>query len=341
MKRGEATMTFYIVSTLLIVIGFVIGVLLLSRLEFNEFSGDEACRVSVLTRATAPEAIARYAPLKCTTHKICFTKKLFGGKCEQFAGEEGVKTVRLWGMSSESAAEKIEEIAAKEMFTCWSMMGQGKLDLFAEPATADIFKEAGKALNIQQAKSSCVICGRLALDEELKKDVEILDKVNINEYMASTPVPGSSLTYLQALTDQGVRSFPQEFKIGLGADGKKKSTDQMGIVFMQIRTDESPEDAFQKGFIGGTGFVLGGGYALGGLGKLVSLPGILFTVGTGAIAGGVAAFGAQRDQTISAGYCGQFTSVEQSRLGCSITTVLDYNNIEEINNFCKRLEGMP
>mgnify|MGYP006929383758 CR=1 FL=1 len=118
-KRGELTST-QIVSIVLVIIGTVIILFFLAFL-FDDSSEDdrEICRISVLTRATAPDIVGGAIPLKCRTDKICITSDsgflgLGKGKCIQFAGEEHQK-LSVSGNSLTSHRE-IEEILAKQMY---------------------------------------------------------------------------------------------------------------------------------------------------------------------------------------------------------------------------------
>jgi hypothetical protein len=155
-KKGDLTSTELI--TLVIVVLSMIILLIFLWLWFYGFSEQkDICKLSVLTRATTPDMVAQGLPLKCKSTKICLTND-GGSKCdEQLAGEEGVEVIVLRGSPAEKRTQ-IEEVSANAMYDCWDMMGQGKLDLFG--TTKSVF-------GLEQVKSSCVICSRVAIDKSV------------------------------------------------------------------------------------------------------------------------------------------------------------------------------
>ncbi len=356
-KRGELSSA-QIIGLVLAIVGFVIVLILLTSLDFNSYSAEETCKLSVLTRATLPSNFNQLVPLKCTTKKICITDSVVGGKCEKFSGEENVESVKLKSDAGESA-KVIEEATANAMYECWNMMGQGKLDLFSgvdKPLSnvgGQIFKEFGFD---GTAATSCVICSRIAFDDDInKKNLdEISGKLDVNEYMASEKVPdGSGATYLQAMSDRGVNSYPAKFKEEISS-GKSKGSREIGIVFMQILTEEDPLKAFENTALRSGAFIFGGSAVLSSGGSLVragansvtgiftNFPLFLTKIGIALGVGGLSAVETYHNQQISAGYCGGFTSTaKDARHGCSIVSAVDYNNIDAVNKLCGTIEGAP
>jgi len=293
-KRGEFEAS-QIGEWSLYIIGFIIvlifaGAVVVFLTQSNE---DELCKLSVLSRATAPIGGAQQAvPLKCTTKKVCFTS----GKSEcreQFAGEKKVQAVKLpaiKGVDDKSnlrkAADIIEEVSAEKMYECWRLMGEGKLDLF---------NSFSKDLGLNPAQSTCVICSRLAIDKESISD-ELLEElgenyIDINEHLRTTPITkDSKMTYLQAFLDSkdvqgfarvGEEVFKQKVENDLnkklegdakkeferikkgmneleekpsGAETKKPNR-ELAFVFMQIK---SPKTKEVLGNMAQTGFTLTG-----------------------------------------------------------------------------------
>jgi hypothetical protein len=184
-----------IIITILAIIGFAIIIIALILINLGGESTEDMCKLSVLTRATSPNIAQAAIPLKCATKKICLTAKASAGCEDNFAGEKNVEYVKLTG-DVYAQALKIEEVSANAMYDCWSMMGEGKLDLFTN---------APAQFGLNPAKTTCVICSRVAVDTGVNTDV--LNQVNINDYIKMRQVPGSSLTYLQAFTDKGVASY--------------------------------------------------------------------------------------------------------------------------------------
>jgi len=343
-RRGEITTT-QLIGLALSIIGFAIVLILLFSLEFESYSNDELCRLSVLTRATSPSLAQAYVPLKCTTKKICITDKDFwGGNCPQFDGEKNIEYVRLKGSDSEKA-EKIEEVSAKAMYNCWKMMGEGKLDLFAQEVNLGTLG-IDTFLKLKDAKPSCVICSRVALGEDLTKNTDkvksILDRVDVNRYLAEKNVEGMSISYLDYFAGgRNVQGYSKKFEEKIGNAGKKAGVDEIAFLFMQIKTEDNPEDALLEGFTTGGGFVLAGAAGMTGGTALLNPKTWVAALVTGIGAGGFRGYGAYRDQQISAGYCGDFSSKEEGKKGCSILIPADYRNVSQINGFCRVIEGSP
>ncbi len=333
-KRGELTSS-QIVGIVILIIGFVIVLIfMLLYLDLENYSEDEICRLSVITRATAPEAVQRFAPLKCTTEKICLSQNK-KDCANEFKGEKNVADSVQLSSDAQKAADKIEETIANKMYDCWKMMGEGKLDILGGSAL-DIFGVVGWD-KLGGKDSSCIICSRVSL-----KNVppEVKSKIDLNDYLEKTSVPdGSGDTYLEKFTDHRIKSYPKEFE----ADFTKESQqpDEIDILFMQILTPETPGEVFAETGVKSAAFVFGAGTAvfpfkIALLGKITAL-----SVLAGATTGGVAALQTWRNRNIAAGYCGEFTSVEKGRAGCSIVTGFDHSQSESINEFCAVLEGNP
>jgi hypothetical protein len=339
MKKGSLSAN-QIILIILAIMGFlaVLGFLFASNL--SGFSEDEICKLSVLTRATSPEELRGAAPLKCSTKKICLTSGLFG-ECEQFLGEENVESVRVSG-NFESKAEQIEEASARAMYECWDMMGREKLDIFGSWASK---------VGVSSAESSCVICSRIALSDDISDEEmnQIFEEINLNRYLRDTQVPGQSLTYMQAFTDSGVRGYPSvdddafESKLEnveeLGSSGDGR---EVAFVFMQIK---------QKGFgetftnLGKYGFVAAGATfmtpGVGTLAKRAILTPYGLIAGVVAVAGtGIYVADQIYDGRIAAaGYCGGFTSnADEAAEGCSLVQAVPYT-FKEIDSLCNNIQG--
>jgi hypothetical protein len=347
MKRGEITSE-KIIGIMLAILGFIVvsaAVFLIFGVNSISDPSDEACRLSVLTRATVPTASQSLIPLKCQTKKVCLKSSSLNpfknDDCEQFAGEKEIKNVKVPN-SPEQGSDKIEETSAQLMFDCWSMMGEGKLDLFSGQESISkvpLGETVNNYLKVFENKNKpkCVICSRISLSEELKNNNLILDKVDINDYLKSTQVPHSSETYLQRFTDSQVRGYPRGFKDELSKD-KTYGTDQIAVVFMQFLTeDDTSEVALDSLAVGA---VIVGGVMLtpvGWFGAPVLIAGL---AGIGANA----AFGAHKtsaEKTLAAAQCGQFeTTSERARQGCSIITIIDYDKLKDLNTQCD-FESLP
>jgi len=233
-KKGDLTST-QIITLVIAIIGFGIVLIALFLVNLGDYTAEETCHLSVLTRATAPSALQGAVPLKCVAKKICLGNSASSGCEAQFAGEQNVEYVKLKGTKDEMRRQ-IEEVSANAMYDCWKMMGEGKLDIFGSYA-----KEAG----ITAIGTTCVICSRVAVDNGVNKTIlteferdsngsivndsngnpKTIGGVDINNYMATHQVPGSSLTYLQTFTDRGVSSYAS-VSGGFNAEDYNKKIEQ-------------------------------------------------------------------------------------------------------------------
>lgn len=331
-KRGELTSS-EIIAIVLTIIGFIVALtFLLVFLDLDKQSLDEVCALSVLTRATAPETVNTYIPLKCQTNKYCI-----GKDCSEFIGEAHVEDISL-PSNDQSAINLIEETNANAMYDCWSLMGEGKLDLFSGGT---------KAVGWNQADTACVICSRIALNipEERKS---ISDQTNLKEYMRTHQIPQKSETYLEAFTDRGTNTYTRTSdEVLKNLDNKdlvkntirfETQTDQLAVIFTQIRPPSYSKVLDNLGELGGT--LAGSAFFTPGVNKvLLSGSGLVLT---GITAGGVTVFSmynTYQGKVAAGGYCGTLTSRESAEeKGCSVVQILPYDP-EVINTICDHIEG--
>jgi hypothetical protein len=383
-KKGDLT-SWKIVSIVLVIAGLIIGVIFFA-LFFEEKPDRELCRLSVVERASAPVG-KDIVSLKCTTEKVCITTKK-SEKCKEFAGEENIRYVVLdiptgdspkEAIKRDKAVKIIEEETANAMFDCWKMTGEGKLNIFGSDSVfTDLIQEVGgvdAGLAISIVKPKCIVCSRIAISEAVyKKDEEVrknlgksppleigaspsdslfLDNVNVNDYMVRNKVPGSTLTYLQTFTDEGVGGYA-EFSQTENEETKKLSSEkqpkrgvsQLAIVFVQMKVSNTkPDDVFKNGFFSGA--AIGATAALTGPGKLVTKAAGKFLGPIGWIAE-AAAIGAvsynyassqedkqRNNQLLASTVCGKYATndKEQQKYGCSLTKAMKWE-ASEINRLC-------
>ncbi|PIN93000.1 hypothetical protein COU54_04580 [Candidatus Pacearchaeota archaeon CG10_big_fil_rev_8_21_14_0_10_31_24] len=324
---------------------FIIGVLIFNFYNSDAGTGNsDVCHLSVITRATSPEATQNYVPLKCQTQKVCINDGT--GKCDySFAGEK-ISEVKVDSKDQDEVAREIERVSAEAMYDCWNMMGEGRLDL-----QESLSKKGG----FESAKSMCVICNRIALDLDKDKESGVLSKVNLESYLKGHQIPGSEKTYLQAFTDESINSYQHVDLTALKDDLKYNeneaislvsSNHESAVVFMQIKT-ASVDEVLEN--LGKAGLTIVGG-------TLVSVPTLALSgakyvmfsaVGAGATlagAGTVAGFAwynVEKGQSLAIQHCGDLTSSDgQARKGCSVVQVVPYD-AKELNKICGVIESAP
>ena len=239
-KRGQLS-SGQLALLILAIAGFAIAAMFLWGVFGNkDLSERDLCRLSIISRATVPNVAQNNVPLNCFTEKICitvdktFTQEIKGifsrnneqdlsgaailgdknSDCKQFAGEKDVRTVKvsLDGLGNqEKAKETIQREVANSMFDCWMMTGQGKMDIFSK-YDSNLLKGLAEAsvefidLKVVDVKPACIVCSRVAFSDALTthKENESLKGIDYNNFMSREKVPGSSLTYFQAFTDESV-----------------------------------------------------------------------------------------------------------------------------------------
>lgn len=238
-KNGEMTST-QIITIVLLITGFVIILFVYSQFNVEDVDR-EVCHNSVVLRATLPDTfdLKELSPLKCKTRKVCITDKMIGkGDCENELGAE-YETVRISKDSKQSETD-INRFIANELADCWSMMGQGKVQIF----TRGFFE--GK---------TCSVCSRISFDEDLK--IRLKKITGIGDFLYSTYIPNSKVSYLEFLTTPQI---VENQKIDIG----EFSTEEKAIVFIEVN-EGSWDDwffaiagAISGGYVGAkTGAIIG------------------------------------------------------------------------------------
>lgn len=341
-KKGEENnMTTTLFVVIASIAAFIIIIFFLVRSDIiRSQSVDKLCELSVLNRATVPESANNLIPLECTTKKIC----LDGSQgCNEFIGEEQVTSLKL-PLNENEAKNKIEQAYATEMYNCWQMMGEGKLDLFS----GGIAKTAGA----QGLKRTCVICSRIALSEDKK---QLFSKINLQEYLKNNQVPGSSQTYLKTFTDSSTNTYSSTKDLDKGMQDTIKDeevdtinyniqTTEMAVIFTQIKPQDYLDTLNTLRNLGvtaaGATFLTPGVKTLAG--KFITTPiGLGITV---AGATGVTIFSlatTYENKVAAAGYCGELTTQESAKKhGCSTVQIVPYD-YQTLNKLCPVIEGNP
>lgn len=232
-NKGEITSS-QLVRIILLIVGFGILVFVFASVGWTEEIDREVCHESVILRGTIPDITGtgskNLVQLKCQTRKVCLTDKVFGkGDCEADFKEEKFETVRV---SKDKMEEEINRFIARELASCWAMMGRGKIQVFNREVTEE---------------KKCSICSRIAFDKSLKEELDG-GIVGLENYLLTREVPNQNMSYLDYLKQEPGN---EEDKIivpdverggggfgGGGATGEWGfSTNEKAIVFFEI--DES------------------------------------------------------------------------------------------------------
>ena len=254
-KKGEMTSKM-LITVILLIVGFVI--LLFVYLQFGEGDVDrEVCHQSAVFRGTLPDIldIKNLPSLKCKTRKVCITDKIFGkGDCEGELGKE-YDTIRI-SKDKDKTEEEINRFVARELASCWAMMGKGKLQIFTRDAST---------------KKRCSICSRIAFDKELKEKFPKVE--GLGDYLVTREVPNQDVSYWRYLTNNAEGKMPSYDNF---------STDEKAIVFMEVENSDIWESVLRILEAGGWGAI---GVKTGSV--IGSVFGPIGT-GTGAFVGGTA-----------------------------------------------------
>jgi len=346
-KRGvssrEVILSFVAIFCFVVVLGFFH---LWKSAESNE---DDLCYLSVLSRATAGEisiSAKGAVPLKCYTKKICLSDK----DCKSsFFGEKNVVNIGL-PRDNDKARGLIEKTTADEIYRCWKMMGEGKLDLFSTYA---------QSRGWEQAKPVCVICSRIAINlTGGEREKQILGNLDVKNYMRYNRVPGTEKTYIESISGGELKSVAvyddEKIKNLVTEDNKKiiiSDANQLAVVYSQIHSHGYGEVFKNLGSdvavaTAGIALTPGVGGALKGATRVIitvvgaKVAAVVVGVGVAAAAGRVA-YNTYASQDFSAAFCGEFQGAgSDSKKGCSIVQLVPYNK-ENIEKICTYLDGYP
>ncbi len=364
-KKGELTSE-QIVIWVIVIASFIIIIAFIAGLNLTGMTDEEQCKLSVVSRATMPLDVAKsFIPLNCNTKKICITSGK--GNCGDVFGGESPQIISLPG-DPKAAIKLIEKTSADEMYSCWNVMGKGKLDLF---------NNAKAKFGVNSAKRVCVMCSRIAIDPSV--NASLLEQVDINTYMQLNQISSNSeQTYLQAMTDNQFNAYAKsinDFKYreelnttssgqtAIGTTSKEKVTlngqteiinRQMAFIFTQIKSPSVSTvlaNQFETAAAVGAGFALAPGKGLvtktagwalqlvaGKYIKIVKVAVAVAAVAGAATVAGYGVYNSRQGQLIAASYCGNFTSNEQVKTGCSIVQGVNYD-VPDINSFCDYFDG--
>lgn len=350
-KKGEITNE-QIIGIVILLIGVGIILWVYFTINWTGTVDDSVCHESVVLRGTLPSIaeIQNIAPLKCKTDKICVSGEA-GGKCGEYSGAKEVTPFK---------AEEINDInraVSQEVVSCWQMMGEGKLSLFDPTFVGQV--GGGRVY------SSCVICSRVAFDEESLKSQGIdLTKLDVNQYMRSHKMPTKNSSYYDYLAGENGKveignnlvsvnnvevtnekdktTSPEQGTVALEpvAQTNGNIDEEVAILFMQVSA--------KKGTVvfGNTmkslGVVWGASFYVNPIKTLTATGSALVNPYTYAIAGTV--LGAQQinawaNRNVAAGYCGDVSYGNDARDGCSVVRVVKYN-LEDLNKYCGRIESI-
>jgi len=332
--RGEMTSSEII--TFVIAIGGFIVVLVFLAILYDTGKGQdsaELCRLSILTRATSYDALQATIPLKCATNKICIS---FSGKkdaCSQFVGEEAFPVQ----LEKVTAKDTIERTLTEAMYSCWSVTGKGRLDLFGSA-----WKDLGLDRENNPELATCLICSRVAFAPDVPAG--LLKQVNLEYYLENTLAPPDyKLPYTELFTDRETRTFPKEKDIEeLLKEGQIKDSsegfegnsagNQLAIVFAQNKPENWEDVAKNWGL-----------YIM--LPSVIKTPGGFkakaFVLAAEAAVGAYGAINTVIGAGAAARFCGQFTTTgESGKGGCSLIQAIGYN-VKDINSICHTIQSEP
>lgn len=337
----------FLITTILIILGLVILIFFISQLSWTGNVDREICHQSVIYRATLPNFAGAkdYVPLKCKAEKFCITSGIVGGKCNEFKGVEGVTKVKV------KNEEDIERFIAKDIVDCWETMGEGKLALFNDWWVSNF--------GFGTVASSCVICSRIAFDNENLEKAKInLDKIDVKDYMITHKIPNKDVSYYVYLTgNRGKMSIKEKItgsveietisEEEVDAEGvsfeepKESVSNELGVMFMQVRSpghwDVLKNDLSVLGLGGVGSFVLAPKYTSKAMVSAAKSPWFWTVL---AIAGIVQQGSVAANRAVTAGYCGDVSIGSEAKQGCSVVRTVGYD-VEDISKYCSVIESIP
>ncbi len=351
-KRGDITSGTLIGIIILI---FSVGIIIFFYTQVN-WKGqvdDSICKESVILRGTLAsmvnvKEVSSAVPLKCKTNKICIRgDKWFGkGTCaEEYNNSKEIQNVEVAELND------VNRYIAQEMVSCWQMMGEGKITLFS-PSLANQFAASG-------IDSSCVICSRLAFDENSLADLNVsLKDLNVDQYMRTHKAPGQNVSYYDYLAGgNAMMSVEEDLSVDVVVNHENitnSSTislenatarpigkdEEIAVLFMQVSASKGT--VVWKNTISAIGLAWGASF--------IANPVKTTTVTARTVANpaawviGVTLFGAQQinswnNRNVAAGYCSDVAYGSSIREGCSVVRLVKYD-FNDIGQYCGRIESI-
>lgn len=352
-KRGELTTT-HLVMIILLVLAFSVLLFLYYQLVGPQIVDKQACKFSMTQRATLSALTSgageELVPLTCRTEKVCVGSKLFGTECKEFENlDEGIGTARV------SNTEEVEKLISQKIVECWDMMGEGRVSLFTQFWT--------NQYGIGSVYPICVICTRIAFDEDSLSDNVHLEDVDLYKYMLTHYIPGEQKTYYQYLTGEspsgitvannlninqisdenkdGVAEIgdSKDFSVSSEAEEKAEASDELAIIFMQISAPGQGEVVMNTvhsaiGLTAGGTLFLGPKFITGAVAKAANW----WTLAVLAVAGVFQQGNVAVNRAVTATYCGDVEGAD-ARSGCSAVRTVNYDK-ESISKYCTVIESL-
>lgn len=170
---------------------------------YGETAEKEACLASVTLRSNAiiqqTEKLGMKYPLKCKTENLCLATS---GKCPENMKRESV-----------SDEKEIKKEIADEIYDCWHMMGEGKLQFLGE--------------------KRCVVCSIIHFNDETRKKFSSIN--GLNDYLVNIKVPGKEFTYLEYVMGTGKEEVNKKLEI-VGED-KISTYGDYAIAYVSAKED--------------------------------------------------------------------------------------------------------
>ncbi|MBR9704370.1 hypothetical protein GOV12_03085 [Candidatus Pacearchaeota archaeon] len=168
-SRGDvkgSIMPNFTVKTVIYVIAFAICLSVILYLGFITIIKDTGCKDSIVIRHSINNGLLpvdKLAALTCTTKKLCLTQSR--KNCEVFgkpSKEESIINKNLKADDNEKAKDQVLDAIVEEMIDCNGIMTKDD----GEPYE---FMPSGWT---DTKKNYCLICTRIILDEDSKKNVD-------------------------------------------------------------------------------------------------------------------------------------------------------------------------
>ena len=304
-KKAGGIVPEWLIWMIVLIVSFLILLFIFYRFYLGADIDRTACHESVVLRATLPDSLGlkEVAPLKCKTRKLCLTSNLvLKGECDEF----GTSFVNGRIGNTE---DEINKAIAREMAECWTMMGEGKVQVFKKDFASSSVVE------------KCVLCSRIAIDKNLKEKVSSIS--GLGNYLITHKVPEKEETYWEYLT-RGSASQNMFYRGNEWEGSDSLSTNEKAIFFVEFQKSKAAPIIGAFGGAG-TGVLIGAG-----IGSVVPVVGTAVGGGVGLIlgsAGGLIGYktgeevsnvmGTFEGDVASGIFLVDYNKTEIEKLGCS------------------------
>jgi hypothetical protein len=213
-NKGELT-TQQIVMLIILIVGFVVILVLLFRLNLGKTTDEEICHNSVVMRDRTKIVSA----LNCKTSYVCISG---GDNCKEIDSTTNIEV-------NPTDKEEIMKAIADEMSGCWWMFGEGEIDYGSAWLT----------------NYHCALCSVVKFDKKIQTEFSEISYKEFYDYLKNTK-KDETRTYLWYLYGTIDVDFIEEMNEKIDIDDEKIFTSEKYVIVTGMKGNKHLNPYFIK-----------------------------------------------------------------------------------------------